>query len=294
MPSSSTKRTVDRAFLLDFASEYGCLAHMMRLLRKNGKVVLLLDIDEAAILGADTNDIGRLILTMFKAELDNRSKEAALMQVARALVNPRLVEAFKFITSRVDDVHVIFYTQKSNILTVLRTLGVPMPYISGDTIIFKEEPLVKGYRYIREQCDTTNDRVRLELDRLGLVTCAVAETLGLDYLPSVLVTEWNKDVHKMARLLGLDADNCFLYDDKATTHVDRLPHDRVYATKHMIPVQPYTFKSMGAEQAETLQALLEEHFPVTGIKESHPDLFKEIVCDPRWPRDKQCITADER
>ena len=140
---------------------------------------------------------------------------------------------------------------------------------------------------------TKSELLNIELERLGLVTWAATVALGLPCIPAVLVTEGDKDLNLIASSLGFDPELCFLFDDKGEHHISTMG-DTYYARVHVIPVQPFNFKTMGLEQAERLRCTLEEHFPVDGIKLNYRPLFRSICADRTWPLENRSITVDEK
>jgi hypothetical protein len=143
-------------------------------------------------------------------------------------------------------------------------------------------------------------RVRDELLRVGLVTWAIGAALGLSAVaPPVYITECEKDLRVIADHLGVDREACFLFDDSAKKHIDvfaRHPEEavRAFAQGHMLEVEEFDFTSVDPERAEALRALLERHFPMDGLRETHRRLFNEVLHDPSWPLVNRCITPEER
>ena len=274
--------------------------HVMDLARKSSKLILLLDIDQTSFLGEDTNDLLRAIFHLFWKQLEDRSKEPALLEVGRLLVNPRLVEAFREITKEIADVHVMLYTNKGTIQPRMREWGVPVPSITAETMRFQEGRVEEGYQYICGQLPLGNNvKAKHEFGRLGLVSWAVADTLGLGYLPSVLVNATPfKNLPQMSTVLEVGEDKMFLFDDKAVQHQTLFAaatgQGRDYVDKHILPVDKFNFTSIGAKQAESLKAVLDENFPLKGLKRKCFPLYQQIVLDPTWPEENRCITRDEQ
>ena len=262
--------------------------HAVSFMRMNSALVLFLDIDQCSIIGKDTNDILRVIFRMYK----DQDKDEALQELTLRMVNKWIVEAVKQILVHEPNTHIVIYTQKANILKVMRNAGASMTAIEGSgNIFFEERPVDQGFKYIVTQSDSETPRVVEELSRLGLVTWAAATALGLNYLPGVVVTEGKKDLEVVARELNVDPERAFLFDDHAETHIALLDTD--YAAEHMIPVQPFDFTTICEEQARELLEVLNREFPFYGIKEQHAGLFNQIVNDPSWPMESQSLNRDE-
>jgi hypothetical protein len=268
-------------------------------------ITLVIDLDKCAALGADTNDILRVILTMYPHASAAMRQE--LEAVGRAIMNPRMVEALKAIARSAPDFHLVAYTQKSNAIRVLRSQGVRPPEIHSGTMHFAADALESGPDYLCNQCPTTDEQLRSynELLRIGILTQAMAAVLGRDTAPAVYVTENKKDLRPLAAHLGVCPSTLFLFDDSAQKHIDSLVPEirasgksdedieREIQQLHMIAVEEYDFTSNDPVHAEELRRVLEAHFPVKGLKDANPTLYSEILHDPKWPVHNRCIDADE-
>jgi hypothetical protein len=291
--SFSDSTTPCNAFgrILEPVRTAGKIANFMKLALMNAVLVIFLDIDQCAVMGEDTNDILRALLTIF-GDMEPSERKQKLMGVARLLVNKWMVRAVKAIMERVGNVHIVFYTQKANTLTQMRHAGVELPSIAGDTIYFHEGTPEQGFGFVGAQSAVPTERIEREFNRLGLVACGVAEMLGLTYTPGLIVTEGKKDVEKMATLLGVDPAKVYLFDDKGEKHIGLLGA-APYAKEHIIPTQPFNFKTVCEEQARLLREMLQTEFSVKGIKEKYPELYKQIQGDPTWPVHNRCISKEE-
>ena len=264
------------------------LQKLMKLVVKGSTLCLLLDIDQCSIVGGDTNDILQIVMTMHA----DASRDA-LENLALKVVSKWMVQAVKAILAEHPNTHIMYYTKKANTISIMRRYGKStLPYICGNhTIFFDCGSVEQGHKYISAQYPSNRPWVVNELDRLGLVTWAGAAALGLDYLPAVIVTEMPKDVERIATVLGVDKERVFLFDDRAEEHIAEIGTQ--YAEKHIIPVQPFDFTTICEEQARDLLAVLNEHFPVKGIKEEQPQLFQGIMNDPAWPLENRSLNENE-
>ena len=267
----------------------GKIAEFMKFALISAVLVIFLDIDQCSVIGEDTNDIFRLLLTIFG---DIEAMKLKLKEVAKLMVNKWMVRAVRTIIERVGNVHIVFYTQKANALTQMRLAGVPLPLIASDTIYFHEGTREQGFSFVGAQSEIPTERLQREFDRLGLVAHGVAEMLGLTYTPGLIVTEGSKNVEKMATILGVDPAKVYLFDDKAEKHIGILG-GTPYAKEHIIPVQQFNFKTVCEQQAKHLREILQTEFSVKGIKENYPALYKQVQGDPMWPVYNRCISTDE-
>jgi hypothetical protein len=278
-------------FLRSFLTQRATAAHDLRWARCglgrpcDGHLVLLIDLDECAVLGRDTNDILRLIAG--SAGSLREADQLHLLLAGAYLANPCLKDAFTALQSlSALPVEIVFYTQKWAVVGKLRACAGPgyrVPYIEpseSGTVYLEAGPLAETYQYLSNQAP---EQMTSELDRLGLVTWGVARTLNLGYTPAVFVTEGLKDLRLVAQHLGVPPGCVFLFDDKSVSHAELVRDPLPYSVEHMLPVQPFNCATIPRMYAARLQCLLETHFPLEGLRERDFPLFKEAALDPSWP-----------
>jgi hypothetical protein len=76
--------------------------------------VIALDIDECSVIGADTYDILCLIKNMIKM-FQTETSQAHLLDIAKNLINPKMIEAVNKIRMYVPHPFVVFYTRKGGV-----------------------------------------------------------------------------------------------------------------------------------------------------------------------------------
>jgi hypothetical protein len=268
---------------------------------REGTIVIALDIDQASIVGEDTYDILRLI---YNRQADGFSgvDQDKLLEIVKLLVNPCLIEAINQIRAETETpIHVVVYTAKGDIVRLLQSeWGFLVPYVeAGDneTVCFESDTLAAGYQYLSKQ---GNPKAAVALDRLGLVCLGIATVLDLGYLPSVYVTTSvrGKDLTLIARHMHVDPEFVYLFDDRSSEHIDKIidrdPAQAPYAAEHMIPVNPFNFRTMDPAQSFKLETQLEDSFPLNGLIKGKR-IYDEIVnaSEAEWPADRHAINSNE-
>jgi len=267
---------------------------VLKNVRDEKKVVVDLDLDECSCIGGDTNDI----LAVVGIITDNYTKKVPeLLSMTSQLINPQLVPAFRRLKRSLGyEPLVVFYTSKYKIVDWFVELlhpseEVAQEIIEGlrhvikdrDNLVFSMADISQSFLYLNKEVQKLlgsntelSNKMKNELNRIGLITWTISNLLGLSYAGSVFVTTRYKDLNYIARELDIPPDQFFLFDDKAKWHAKAL--EKTPEEVQMIDVHPFTFESMKREDALRLQNTLTRDFPLDEPKlashlPGYPDLL---------------------
>lgn len=240
----------------------------------NGRVIAL-DIDKTSCLGNDTNDI--LLLVSFMTEVFSKStKQAAILSLLRLLVNPEVLDSICKIRSTLQcEPYIVFYTMKGGIVTecIEQNITNDALFLQPHNILtFKPGGIEEGAQYLCNQIDahnlsTSHPVIYQHLCRVGILTWAISEILGLGYAAPVYITRAHKDMRLISNHLNVDFSKCFLFDDSSEHHALQLRLRKEEA--HMISTQPFDFDTMSDQQKEALHRILSEHFVLDSTFKTH-------------------------
>jgi hypothetical protein len=274
--------------------------------------VIALDIDECSAIGNDTYDILRIIQQMTQ-NFQNQAARAHLLDIARNLINPKMIEMVNKVRMYVPHPLVVFYTQKGRVLSFFtgnleerrRFQAAGMIDAWGEVLHFHSGNL------ITETWDYLNNQVRalladmperlatrlaqdrsIEMHRIGILTWAASIALGLPYAAPVFVTAKGKDMDLIESLVFNEPTplkKSFLFDDKATEHAERL--GRSLEEARMIAVAPYTHSLQSEANATELFAKLNAYFGITPERrETHARLLRSAAFpEGGWPESNLVI-----
>jgi hypothetical protein len=268
--------------------------------------VIALDIDECSAIGSDTYDILRIIQQMTQ-NFQNQAAHAHLLDIARNLINPKMIEMVNKVRMYVPHPLVVFYTQKSRVLRfftanweeqqrfqsagMVDKWGEVLHFHSGNLLTEKWDYLNNQVRALladmpeRLATQLSQDR-SIEMHRIGILTWAASIALGLPYAAPVFVTARGKDMDLIESLVFNEPTplgKSFLFDDKATEHAQKL--SRSLEEARMIAVAPYTHSLQSEANATELFAKLNAYFGITPERrETHAQILKSAAFPERnWP-----------
>ena len=230
------------------------------------RMTLLLDLDKTCFYGNDGNDLALSLQYMGK------SRETVL-ELFKRMINPNLRPTFERYKGSWQNVDVVVYTRRPNLLlyhSVLSGQIVEMRYSphwhdAGRQLHIP--PLIRnaGDAFARYSGEILTDEevhdVQKSLERLLCARDAIASELGMVKPPRIVVTAYEKDIDVTAQHLRFSPKNAVLYDDNEHLGVD----DRV------VLVQP--FVALPAAQRQEVARYMEEVLPVRNLD---PDLVEYL------------------
>lgn len=259
----------------DFVKRRTDPSSFLGMILEDKRVVLALDLDQCSFCGEDgcdiLNAIGRLTDGF-------TTKKSLIMDVAKQLVNPNLKPAFENLKKRHLDPLVVVYTAKGSLVQAVSSFfyqaGVKNPAMKMDYANLKfemEEITSSSFKYLNKQIDAvlppgieSTENIKTNMDRLGIVTFAIALVLGLPYAPAVFVTNAPKDLKVISKGMGVPVDQIYLLDDKAEEHAGKMGVSLEEA--HMIIVPKYNLSTFDDERGRRLQESLKTYFPIETSK----------------------------
>ena len=273
--------------------------------------VLLLDLDKCSVMGDDTNDTLRLALT---AVAEGRPDDGSLLRLARQLVNPTVYSLVPQYERKYGCMpFVMLYTAKGSLLNLLvKASGGRAPLVKanilnqqGNRMFFEPCDQDAGYQYLTHQLSvfvenpTVFKAMALKLAPVGLVGAAIADVMGLPYLPGVVVTSTYKDVRLLAEeVLHVDPEQCLLIDDSAVRHVNdyniwHRDEKRTVGESRMLPVAEYHTQHLSDQALHGVNASLDRLCPLPMIKDKIPVLHGQITkATHDWPEHKLLARPD--
>lgn len=256
------------------------------------------------------------------------------IKLLRLLVNPKMVEAVQGVAARLKYMPaIVIYTAKSDLVVKsgnhlheeFFAAFKRFPEGSGTTateILIPGDNILAGPDYLRKQlvaeteyvCHdihgesagevfTTTTQLPVEnytdFQRAGFCFWAIADALGLAYVPHAVVTAaGDKDLRTMSEIIGVPFEKLVLFDDKSARHASRLqPEPQPLAAARMVQIPPYTFQTMCQTRRAELEALVKQIMPEAYLREAaqaNPKLFREASCpfQAGWPRANLVLRRD--
>lgn len=280
----------------------------------NGRVIAL-DIDECSVIGADTYDILRLVQKLTD-NFQNETSQAHLLDIARNLINPNMIQAVNHIRKSTPHPFVVFYTLKGGILRfftgntderiryqnsgILNEQGTLLHFRSGDVIRERWAYLNNQIRRVLHDLPQSlvtplhEDRKCLELYRIGILTWAASIALGLSYSAPVFITSIGKNMDLIESILfNEQVKKSFLFDDKAGEHASNLQSS--LEVSRMIEVEPYTHSRQSEANANELFTKLNAYFSITDSRRAaHLAALRMSSQAARdWPAQNLVIAPDQ-
>jgi hypothetical protein len=238
--------------------------------------VIALDIDKTSCLGNDTNDILLLVSLMSNVFSDSNKKDA-LERLLTLLVNPEVLNSVSRIRSALNcEPYIVFYTMKGGIVTecLAQKINNEALFLNSrmNVLAFKPGNIGQGAPYLCDQIGAnlrdTHPVIYQHLCRVGILTWAISNLLGLNYAAPVYITREPKDMRLISEHLQVDFAKCFLFDDSSDHHATQLQLTKEAA--HMIGTQPFDFDTMFPAQKLELYKVLSERFGIdSAFKRQH-------------------------
>ena len=242
---------------------------ILQSVRDDNRIVLALDLDQCSCIGEDSCDILNTIHKLSNGFTENK---AGLVDVVMKIINPSLKPSFDTFRKRHLDPLIVIYTTKGSvvekILQYCRSMRLfPKVLMNFDNLKFEMTDIFKTFKYISSQLKESlpegqmlRPDIEASLDKIGIVSWAIALVLGLPYSPTVFVTNTDKNLEVISRGLNVPLDQIFLLDDKAEEYARKLGKFPVDA--HMITVPRYNFSTLPLEHGIQLQTSLRKQFPM--------------------------------
>ena len=267
-------------------------------------VVVAIDIDNTAAFGNDTNQILSMV-TKISNDLNedlNTNIMSDVYDVAKLLINPKMLKAIDDIRHNRKIPYIMFYTQKEKIVSLfcedesVRECLYENGFFSHGqlhTLKFKPGSIIQSWHYLYDQVYEKCEEIREILDsepkykdyltRLAIITWAASVALKMPYSAPVFITSGVKTMQILARELGFpftrdgvyDVSKIYLFDDLANRHAiyynsafiqgEITEADTMEKCKkeHMILVDPYNLRTMQRDTARALFDALNKNFPIT-------------------------------
>jgi hypothetical protein len=201
------------------------------------EVNMFLDLDKAAIWGNDGNDFGIALQWMERPYTD-------VLTLYKHLLNPNVKQTYKALSARANKVRVVLYTMRSSLLlynscfrdaehAVVPLLWNPTWHVHGQLYLPPDlatsDQVMAQTQWAQELMDAERLDMKNALERLLAVREVIQGELNLAERPLVVVSKERKSVMQTARVLNLDCDTCYLWDD----NTNFAPHENV------VRVAPY-------------------------------------------------------
>ena len=201
------------------------------------EVNMFLDLDKAAIWGNDGNDFGIALQWMERPFED-------VLALYKHLLNPNVKQTYQALSARANKVNVVIYTMRSSLLlyhscfrdaesAMVPLLWHPEWHKQGQLYLppdlANSEDIMTHTQWAQELLESERLDMRNALERLLAIRQVITEELALAERPLVVVSAERKSVMKTARVLNLDSDACYLWDDNTRF----APHENV------VRVAPY-------------------------------------------------------
>jgi len=195
------------------------------------EVNMFLDLDKAAIWGNDGNDFGIALQWMERPYTD-------VLTLYKHLLNPNVKQTYKALSARANKVRVVLYTMRSSLLlynscfrdaehAVVPLLWNPTWHVHGQLYLPPDlatsDQVMAQTQWAQELMDAERLDMKNALERLLAVREVIQGELNLAERPLVVVSKERKSVMQTARVLNLDCDTCYLWDD----NTNFAPHENV-------------------------------------------------------------------
>lgn len=195
------------------------------------EVNMFLDLDKAAIWGNDGNDFGIALQWMERPYAD-------VLALYKHLLNPNVKQTYKALSLRAHKVRVVLYTMRSSLLlynscfrdeehAVVPLVWNPSWHVQGQLYLPPDlatsDEVIVQTQWAQELLDAERLDMKNALERLLAVREVIQGELNLADRPLVVVSKERKSVMQTAKVLNLDVDTCYLWDD----NTNFAPHENV-------------------------------------------------------------------
>jgi hypothetical protein len=253
------------------------------------RVTMMLDLDQTSLFGNDGNDLPLSLQWMEKSP-------DVVRELYKRMISPSLRQAYQSYTSRGDEVDVIIYTRRPQLIhykscatgEVLDLHYNDDWHDAGSQLhipasIREAEDVLDRYNGPALDEEESHDVLKA-MERLLAARDAIAHELGLATPPHVVVTARQKDVRLTARHLRLDSSSAVLYDDNRALAGD----------ENVVLVSPLL--GLPRAQREELLDFMHQHLPpaeldeelVSYLEGAHP-AEKSLRFDDKTGRYTWCI-----
>jgi hypothetical protein len=230
------------------------------------EAVLVLDLDKCSFWGSDGNDLGIALQWMEKGP-------ELVHELYRMLLNPQVKATYERLQERAKKVRVVIYTMRATFLvyhSCFRDVTLPLrwePQWHRGAQVFipptaaNAEDVMRTYSLKAPLLEDERQDLHKSFERLLATRAVIAEELGLDSFPHLVVTATPKDVESTMRHLGIPLENAYLWDDN-----DKLRDDpRVVHVEH--------FDALPFKQAGALVDFLDKNCPAHELEEDLVDFM---------------------
>jgi len=234
------------------------------------EAVLVLDLDKCSFWGSDGNDLGIALQWMEKSP-------DLVHQLYSLLLNPQVKATYARLQERAVKVRVVIYTMRATFLvyhSCFRDQTVPLRWNQdwhhGAQLFIPPsvgaEEVMRSYSLRAPLLEEERRDLKKSFERLFATRAVIAQELGLDSLPEVIVTASPKDVQGAMRILHLPVENAYLWDD----NLKLSDNPRV--------VQVPRFDALPQEQHDMLVDFLNAHCPADTLEDDLVDFM--LGADP--------------
>ena len=224
------------------------------------EAVLVLDLDKCSFWGSDGNDLGIALQWMERGS-------GLVRQLYRLLLNPQVKATYTRLQERAKNVRVVIYTMRATFLvyhSCFRDQTVPLRWHPDwhhraqmfiPPSVDDAETVMQTYSMSEPLLEEEYRDLKKSFERLLATRAVLADELGLERAPDLVVTASPKDVEGTMKQLGIAVENAYLWDD----NVKLRDNPRVVQVPH--------FDALPPAQHAALIEFLNTHCPANLLEE---------------------------